>query len=156
MRKKKASVGPIPFWKEKSLEEMSSEEWESLCDGCGRCCLIKLEDEDTGHCYLTRLACSLLDIGSCRCSDYANRKSRMSDCVSIDPEKARSLHWLPDTCGYRLVAEGRDLYWWHPLISGEPETVHVAGVSVRDWARSEKGIKANAMQKYIIGPAGRS
>lgn len=142
-----------PFWKRKSLDEMSAEEWESLCDGCGRCCMVKLEDEDTGTCYLTRLACSLLDIGSCRCSDYPNRKARMSDCVTIDPSSVRSLEWLPETCAYRLVEEGRDLYWWHPLVSGSAETVHQAGVSVREWARSESGVKESAMQRFIIGPA---
>src|SRR5262245_44245188 len=110
---------------------MSPSEWEALCDGCGRCCLVKLEDADTGKCHLTPLACRLLDIGSCRCSDYANRHQRMSDCVAIDPEAVRSLPWLPPTCAYRLVAEGRDLRWWHPLISGSPETVHQAGISVR-------------------------
>ena len=142
-----------PFWKTKSLDEMSPAEWESLCDGCGRCCMVKLEDEDTGAYYLTRLACSLLDIGSCRCSDYTNRKARMADCVTIDPAQVRSLRWLPETCGYRLVEEGRDLHWWHPLVSGSPETVHQAGISVREWARSETGVKPSAMQKYIIGPA---
>lgn len=142
-----------PFWKTKSLEAMSPQEWESLCDGCGRCCLVKLEEEDTGACYLTRLACSLLDIGSCRCSDYANRRTRMPDCVSINPESVRRLRWLPETCAYRLVGEGRDLYWWHPLVSGSPDTVHAAGVSVRDVARSEKGIKPVAMHRYIIGAA---
>lgn len=153
MREAELTSEPAAFWREKSLEEMTSEEWESLCDGCGRCCLVKLEDEDTGKCYLTRLACSLLDIGSCRCSDYPNRKAKMSDCVSITPEAARTLSWLPATCGYRLVAQGRDLYWWHPLISGTPDTVHLAGISVREIARSEKGVKASAMLRYIIGPA---
>lgn len=147
------STADPPFWKTKTLDEMSSQEWESLCDGCGRCCLVKLEDEDTGTCYLTRLACSLLDIGSCRCSDYPNRKARMSDCVTIDPASVRKLEWLPETCAYRLVEEGRDLFWWHPLISGSPETVHAAGVSVRELARSEKGVKLSAMQRFIIGPA---
>jgi uncharacterized cysteine cluster protein YcgN (CxxCxxCC family) len=143
-----------PFWRTKSLKEMTPAEWESLCDGCGRCCLVKLEDEDTGHCYLTRLACSLLDIGSCRCSDYANRRTRMADCVSIDPGTVRTLGWLPATCAYRLVDEGRDLYWWHPLVSGSPETVHEAGVSVRHLARSETGVKLTTLERYIIGPAG--
>src|SRR5687768_16754622 len=89
---------PAMFWRTKSLEEMTPTEWEALCDGCGRCCLVKLEDEDTGKCYLTRLACGLLDIGSCRCSDYPNRKAKMSDCISITPEAARTLGWLPQTC----------------------------------------------------------
>lgn len=141
---------PQPFWRTKPLEAMTPEEWESLCDGCGRCCLNKIEDEDTGEIHLTRLACRLLDLNSCRCSDYPNRKAKVSDCLSIDVDKARSLPWLPPTCGYRLVAEGRDLAWWHPLISGSADTVHEAGISVRGRARSEKGVKIEAYWKYII------
>lgn len=138
------------FWRGRTLDELSPEEWEALCDGCGRCCLNKLEDEDTGEIHLTRLACGLLDIGSCRCSDYPNRQAKMPDCVQITPEKARNLAWLPKTCAYRLVGEGRDLHWWHPLVSGNPETVHEAGISVRSFARSEKGVKLQAYWKYII------
>ena len=139
-----------PFWRVKALEDMSPGEWESLCDGCGRCCLNKLEDEDTGEIHLTRLACALLDITTCRCSDYANRKSLMPDCIQIDPAKARSLPWLPSTCGYRLVAEGKDLAWWHPLVSGTEATVHEAGISVRRVARSETGVKLESYWRYII------
>jgi hypothetical protein len=145
-----------PFWREKTLEELDAAEWESLCDGCGRCCLNKLEDEDTGEIYLTRLACGLLDLGSCQCSDYANRKSLMPDCIQIDAEKARSLTWLPASCGYRLVAEGKDLAWWHPLVSGSRETVHAAGISVRGWVRSEKGVKLESYWRYIIEDFGKS
>jgi uncharacterized cysteine cluster protein YcgN (CxxCxxCC family) len=141
---------PQPFWMTKTLEEMSASEWESLCDGCGRCCLLKLEDEDEGTIHLTRLACALLDIGSCRCSDYENRHKRMSDCIAITPEKVRELKWLPSTCAYRRIAEGRGLAWWHPLVSGSPETIHEVGISVRGMARSEKGIKASALHRYII------
>jgi hypothetical protein len=139
-----------PFWRRKRLDQMSPAEWESLCDGCGRCCLNKLEEEETGAIHLTRLACALLDIGTCRCSDYENRKSRMPDCITIDPAKARSLPWLPASCAYRRVAEGRDLAWWHPLVSGSPETVHEAGISVRGLARSEKGIRLEGYWRYII------
>lgn len=149
------SEAPRPFWQEKLLEEMTSGEWESLCDGCGRCCLNKLEDEDTGEIYLTSLACSLLDLGSCRCSDYPNRQAKMPDCVSIDPAKARSLAWLPPTCAYRLVANGEDLPWWHPLVSGSQETVHEAGISVRGWARSEARVKPASFWKYIIKDYGQ-
>ena len=139
-----------PFWRRKPLEKMTAEEWESLCDGCGRCCLNKLEDEDTGEIHLTKLACGLLDVGSCRCSNYPNRKALMPDCISIDAEKARNLSWLPPTCGYRVVAEGRDLAWWHPLISGSENTVHEAGISVRGWVRSETGVKIENFWRYII------
>lgn len=145
-----------PFWRTKTLEQMTPAEWESLCDGCGRCCLNKLEDEDTGEIHLTRLACGLLDLGSCRCSDYENRRAKMPDCITIDAEKARTLSWLPPTCGYRLVAEGRDLEWWHPLVSGSPDTVHQAGISVRGWARSETKVKTEAFWKYIIRDYGKS
>lgn len=119
------------FWKTKTLEEMDVAEWESLCDGCGKCCLSKLEDEDTSDIYWTSVGCRLLDIESCRCADYSNRLARVPDCVGLTPEKVRTLPWLPSTCGYRLVAEGRDLYWWHPLLSGSAETVHEAGISIR-------------------------
>jgi uncharacterized cysteine cluster protein YcgN (CxxCxxCC family) len=120
-----------PFWKTKTLEEMSPSEWESLCDGCGKCCLAKLEDEDTGDIYWTTVGCRLFDSGACRCSDYANRLKKVADCVRLTPENVRTISWLPGTCAYRLVAEGKDLYWWHWLVSGSPETVHEAGISVR-------------------------
>lgn len=152
--KRQKQAAPAPFWETKSLEEMSRGEWESLCDGCGQCCLVKIEEEDTGDIYLTRLACRLLDIGSCQCSDYANRHASEPDCIVITPQNVRTLTWLPQTCAYRRLAEGRGLAWWHPLVSGDPSTVHEAGVSVRDWARSEKGVRESAVARYIIGEAG--
>ena len=121
-----------PFWKAKSLEEMTEEEWESLCDGCARCCLIKLTDPETDEVDFTDIVCRLLDLDSCRCSDYANRRVRVPQCEKVTPELARTGSWLPSTCAYRLVAEGKDLYWWHPLVSGDPDTVHKACVSVKD------------------------
>ena len=122
---------PEPFWKAKPLEALSPDEWESLCDGCGRCCLIKLEDEETGDTYFTDVACFMLECHSCQCSDYEHRKSHVPDCVTLTPELVRTIDWLPPTCAYRLVADGEDLYWWHPLISGDPSTVHSAHISVR-------------------------
>ncbi len=110
---------------------MSSDQWESLCDGCGRCCLVKLEDEDSGKILFTDVACTLLDEGSCRCGDYSNRQQKVPDCVKLTPNVVRTLTWLPKTCGYRLVSEGKDLQPWHPLISGSDESVHQAGISVR-------------------------
>jgi uncharacterized protein len=120
-----------PFWRVKSLESMTSPEWESLCDGCGRCCLVKLEDEDTGAIHYTDVGCTLLDGAACRCRNYENRQGKVPDCVRLTPEAVRALSWLPPTCAYRLLAEGRDLYWWHPLVSGDADTVHAAGISVR-------------------------
>lgn len=141
---------PLPFWQTVPLEEMSAAEWESLCDGCGRCCLNKLLYEDTGELAWTDVACHLLDGESCRCGDYAHRHERVPDCQALTPENVRELTWLPPTCGYRLIAEGRDLYWWHPLVSGDPETVHAAGISVRGRTRSEHDIAFDELEKYIV------
>jgi len=121
----------IPFWRTKTLEEMSRAEWESLCDGCARCCLVKLEDEDSGEIHFTDIGCKLLDAKACRCRDYKSRSRRVSDCVTLTPCAVRTLTWLPVTCAYRLVAEGKDLPQWHPLKSGSAESVHEAGASVR-------------------------
>ncbi|WP_048648935.1 YcgN family cysteine cluster protein [Nitratireductor soli] len=119
-----------PFWKTKPLAAMNDAEWESLCDGCGKCCLAKLEDEDTGEIHWTSVGCRLFDAQGCRCKDYENRFKRVSDCVRLTPDNVATISWLPSTCAYRLVAEGRDLPWWHPLVSGDPRTVHEAGISM--------------------------
>ena len=111
-----------PFWKDKKLEDLTQSEWESLCDGCARCCLIKLEDEDSGDVAYTDVVCELLDIGVCQCSDYEKRHTRVPTCFQLNPETVRNLTWLPSTCAYRLIANGEDLLWWHPLVSGDPET----------------------------------
>ena len=122
---------PAPFWRTKTLEQMTPEEWESLCDGCARCCLVKLEDEDTGKIYFTDIGCTLLDAKTCKCRDYRRRSRRVRDCVTLTPEAVRSLTWLPATCAYRLLGEGKDLPDWHPLVSGSPDSVHAARASVR-------------------------
>lgn len=127
----------VPFWKRKTLPEMTTSEWESLCDGCAKCCLIKLEDEDTGEIAYTEVVCALLDDDSCRCTDYPNRSKRVPDCVKVTADLASGETWLPSTCAYRLLAEGKDLPWWHPLVSGDQETVHLAGMSVRHRVISE-------------------
>jgi len=121
-----------PFWKTKTLHDMSFEEWESLCDGCGICCLEKLEDEETGEIILTSVACQYLDTVNCRCLIYQHRSHINFDCLELSPDKVNALSWLPDTCAYRCLDEGRDLERWHPLISGDTEAVHLAGISVRD------------------------
>jgi uncharacterized protein len=120
---------------------MNRAEWESLCDGCGRCCLHKLEDLISGVYAYTDVACRLLDSQSCRCKDYPNRKKKVKDCIKLTPKSVAKARWLPQTCGYRLVLEGRDLYWWHPLVSGDPETVHQAGISVRGRTISETKVR---------------
>ena len=122
-----------------------------VCDGCGQCCLIKLEDDDTGDIAVTRLACKLLDLGSCRCSDYRNRQQHVPDCVKLSPDGIKQLRWLPRTCAYRLIDEGRDLPWWHPLVSGTSETVHEAGVSIRGAAISEKKVPQERFPAHIVG-----
>ena len=125
------------FWKTKTLSEMTNQEWESLCDGCAKCCLHKLEDEDTGDIYFTSIACRLLDLTSCRCTRYAERTQIISDCVDLRQLEATQYHWLPSSCAYRLLHEGKDLPEWHPLLTKTPDSVEKAGISIRSYARIE-------------------
>jgi uncharacterized protein len=143
-----------PFWRTKRLEEMSREEWESLCDGCGRCCLHKLRDEETNALAFTNVACRLLDLHTCRCRDYTHRQRRVPDCVGLTAEAVREIDWLPPSCAYRRLAEGKDLAWWHPLVSGDPSTVHRAGISVRGRAVDERG--AGPLEDHIVTWPGRA
>jgi uncharacterized cysteine cluster protein YcgN (CxxCxxCC family) len=126
-----------PFWETKTLEQMTAQEWESLCDGCGRCCLVRFEDEDTGEIIPTRVACRLLDTHSCACTNYRHRRRYVPDCIKLTPHKIEDLTWMPNSCAYRRLHEGRGLASWHPLCSGDPESVHRAGVSVRGRVLSE-------------------
>lgn len=129
-----------PFWQAKTLDQMSADEWDALCDGCGICCLEKLRDEATGEVEITSVACSFLDVFTCRCKVYRHRWVACPDCLKITPDCVRDADWLPPTCAYVCLAEGRTLAWWHPLVSGDPETVHTAGISVRNKALSGKHV----------------
>ena len=138
----------LPFWKTKRLDEMTPGEWESLCDGCGKCCLMKLEYENTGEIDWTNVACRQLDQRSCRCKSYALRHVLVDDCVALTPDNVGEITWLPATCGYRLVAQGKDLYWWHPLKSGSSQTVHQAGISAAGRCISEK--EAGELEDHVV------
>ena len=143
-----------PFWATKRLDQMTRAEWESLCDGCGRCCLHKLRDEATEALSFTNVACRLLDLHSCACGDYACRQEKVPDCVALTPEALDDIDWLPPSCGYRRVQEGRGLAWWHPLVSGDPATVHAAGISVRGRAVSEE--RSGPLERHVTDWPGRN
>lgn len=138
------------YWKKKTLAEMDREEWEALCDGCARCCLYKLQDEETGEIYYTNVICRLLDLHACRCGDYANRARLMPTCLVLDANLVGKLDWMPATCAYRLLAEGKDLYPWHPLISGRRESVHEAGISVRNKVVEEMFVDMDHLEEYVV------
>lgn len=136
------------FWEDRPLEALDRAQWEALCDGCGKCCVHKLEDDETGELFPTNVACKLLDRHSGRCSNYRHRRAFVPECVRLTPKLAATLDWLPDTCAYRLRAEGKPLADWHPLNSGDPESVHKAGISVRGWTVSE--IDAGELEDHIL------
>ncbi|HTZ69803.1 MAG TPA: YcgN family cysteine cluster protein [Acetobacteraceae bacterium] len=142
-----------PFWETKTLAAMSRQEWESLCDGCGRCCLHKLRNEETDEIYWTNVSCRLLDQQSCRCSDYANRSRRIPDCVRLTPEAVAEIDWLPPSCAYRRLQNGQDLPAWHPLITGDPNSVHEAGISVRGRTLDER--HAGPLEQHLADWPGR-
>ena len=142
-----------PFWKTKTLSQMTHDEWESLCDGCGRCCLHKLRFEETNDLAYTNVACRLLNLGTARCGDYANRRRRVPDCVSLTQESVNEIDWLPPSCAYRRLSEGKELAWWHPLVSGDPETVHSSGVSVIGRAIDER--RAGPLEHHIVDWPGK-
>ncbi len=140
----------IRFWEQKSLTDMNREEWEALCDGCGRCCLQKLEDADSGEIYYTAIACQLLDSDSCRCTEYAERLNKVPDCVRLDQENIKKINWLPLSCAYRRLMEGRGLPNWHPLITGDAESVHRAGISVRGKTFSRDKVPVDDWEDHIV------
>ncbi|MBN2905952.1 MAG: YcgN family cysteine cluster protein [Rhodobacteraceae bacterium] len=139
------------FWERVPLKNLNPQEWEALCDGCGKCCLNKLEDADTGEVVFTRVACRLLDDETCRCAHYETRKSIVPECVMLSPGNLDEIaYWMPATCAYRLLAQGKPLFDWHPLISGDPDSVHAAGISVRGWTVAEFDVPVEDWEDYVI------
>lgn len=139
------------FWEKKPLTELSPQEWEALCDGCGKCCLNKLEDEDTGEVALTRVACRLFDDTTCRCAQYDIRHQFVPECIQLTPQSiAQHAYWLPDSCAYKLLWDGKPLFDWHPLISGSAETVHAAGVSMQNRTVPEFEVHEDDWEEHII------
>ena len=145
---KKTSAKDRSFWKRKALGEMTKEEWEAVCDGCGRCCLNKLEEKTTGEIFHTDVACRLLDPETCRCTNYENRKKFVPECQILTSRNLNKYSWLPSTCAYRLLQEGRELFWWHPLVSGNPQSVHDAGISVQNRVVSER--ECDDLENHVV------
>ena len=138
------------FWETKTIDEMNKEEWEALCDGCGRCCLLKIEDIDSGDTYYTNVVCQYHDNDTCRCTQYEDRSLLVPDCIKVTPDVARTEKWLPDTCAYRLLAEGKPLFDWHPLISGDPNSVHEAGITVTGKVVSEEYVHPDELEEHLV------
>ena len=138
------------YWESKSLADMTAAEWESLCDGCGQCCLVKLEDSDSGDIFYTDVVCHLLDQDACRCGDYRQRCIVVPDCVKLTPANLDDLSWMPDDCAYRRLAEGRKLAWWHPLVSGSYDTVHESGASIRGKVVSELEVDTDDLEEHVV------
>lgn len=138
----------MSFWKTKTLAEMTTEEWESLCDNCGKCCLNKLEDEDTGEIYFTSAVCDLIDLETCRCTRYTERCTVVPECIDLKQHDFAEYNWLPSTCAYRLLTDGKELPAWHPLVSGNPDSVQEAGVSISSYAMKESEV--DDLEDHII------
>jgi len=138
----------MSFWKTKTLAEMTTEEWESLCDNCGKCCLHKLEDEDTGDIYFTSVVCNLIDLDTCRCTRYSERTILVPECLDLKQHDFAEYNWLPATCAYRLLTDGEPLPDWHPLLSKNPDSVRDTGVSIRSYAMKESEI--DDLEDHII------
>lgn len=142
-----------PFWETTSLKDMTRKQWESLCDGCALCCLHKLEDEDTEEVYYTDVHCRYMDTANCNCTVYLERQEKVPNCVWLTPDQASKFHWLPDSCAYRVLAEGRKLADWHPLISGDPNSVHEAGVSIKGKGVADNQVAEEDWEDHIIWKA---
>ncbi len=140
----------IPFWKAKPLSELTTQEWESLCDGCGKCCLFRLIDDDTEELFTTNVICKLFNEETCQCRDYANRTTLVPTCLKLDPELIQELDWMPFTCAYRLLAQGKDLPWWHHLVCGNKEMVHAVGVSVRGRVEFETEVDMDDLEDHVV------
>ena len=138
------------WWNTKTLAELTQLEWESLCDGCAKCCLHKLEDEDSGDIFYTKVRCQYLDEAQCRCTDYANRSTLVPNCIQLNRDNVGNLNWLPSSCAYRLRANNQPLEQWHPLVSGSKTTVHEAGISIRGRAISDEYVHPDGFDEHII------